>query len=422
MASADFVHLHGHSEYSLLDGGCRVGEMAELAAEQGMPALAITDHGNLFGVIEHYRACQDAGIKPIIGCEVYVAIDSRHSRQAARGLTHASNHLVLLAKDATGYRNLTKLVSKGYLEGYYYNPRIDKELLREHAEGLICMSGCIGGEIPHLIQREGLAAAEKVAREFIDIFGDDYYLEIQRHDIDPEVKANDGLLKLHRKLGVPLVATNDFHFLRATDHDAHDALICIQTNKTVDEKNRLCYPDGLYMKSPEEMRSLFADLPDALERTLEIADKCNVELEFGKTYMPDFPIPAGYASSDDYLTQLAQEGLERRYGSVDPAVQERLAYELSVITSQDFSGYFLIVWDLVNYARNQGISVGPGRGSAAGWLGSCFPRISNVDPIKYDLIFERFLNPERIEPPDIDVDFDDTRRDEVLRYVVDKYG
>ena len=422
MASADFVHLHGHSEYSLLDGGCRVGDMAELAAEQGMPALAITDHGNLFGVIEHYKTCQDAGIKPIIGCEVYVAIDSRHSRQAARGLTHASNHLILLAKDATGYRNLTKLVSKGYLEGYYYNPRIDKELLREHAEGLICMSACIGGEIPHLIQREGLAAAEKVAREFMDIFGDDYYLEIQRHDIDPEAKVNDGLLKLHRKLGVPLVATNDFHFLRATDHDAHDALICIQTNKTVDEKNRLCYPDGLYMKSPEEMRTLFADLPHALERTLEIADKCNVELEFGKTYMPDFPIPAGYASSDDYLTQLAQEGLERRYGSVDPAVQERLEYELSVITSQDFSGYFLIVWDLVNYARNQGISVGPGRGSAAGCLASYCLGITNVDPIKYDLIFERFLNPERIEPPDIDVDFDDTRRDEVLRYVVDKYG
>ncbi|CAI8026480.1 DNA polymerase III subunit alpha [Geodia barretti] len=296
----------------------------------------------------------------------------------------------MLAKDTTGYRNLTKLVSKGYLEGYYYNPRIDKELLREHAEGLICMSACIGGEIPHLIQREGLAAAETVAREFMDIFGDDYYLEIQRHDIDPEAKVNDGLLKLHHKLGVPLVATNDFHFLRATDHDAHDALICIQTGKTVDEKNRLCYPAGLYMKSPEEMQTLFADLPDALERTLEIADKCNVELEFGKTYMPNFPIPAGYASSDDYLTQLAQEGLERRYGTVDPAVQERLDYELSVITSQDFSGYFLIVWDLINYARQQDIS--------------------------------RFLNPERIEPPDIDIDFDDTRRDEVLRYVVDKYG
>ena len=422
MASADFVHLHGHSEYSLLDGGCRVGEMAELAAEQGMPALALTDHGNLFGVIEHYKTCQDAGIKPIIGCEVYVAIDSRHLRQAARGLTHASNHLILLAKDTTGYRNLTKLVSKGYLEGYYYNPRIDKELLREHAEGLICMSACIGGEIPHLIQREGLAAAETVAREFMDIFGDDYYLEIQRHDIDPEAKVNDGLLKLHHKLGVPLVATNDFHFLRATDHDAHDALICIQTGKTVDEKNRLCYPAGLYMKSPEEMQTLFADLPDALERTLEIADKCNVELEFGKTYMPNFPIPAGYASSDDYLTQLAQEGLERRYGTVDPAVQERLDYELSVITSQDFSGYFLIVWDLINYARQQDISVGPGRGSAAGCLASYCLGITNVDPIKYDLIFERFLNPERIEPPDIDIDFDDTRRDEVLRYVVDKYG
>ena len=284
------------------------------------------------------------------------------------------------------------------------------------------MSACIGGEVPHLIQREGLAAAEAVAREFMDIFGDDYYLEIQRHDIEPEAKVNDGLLKLHRKLGVPLVATNDFHFLGAADHAAHDALICIQTGKTVDEKTRLCYPDGLYMKSPEEMRTLFADLPDALERTLEIADKCNVELEFGKTYMPDFPIPTGYASSDDYLTQLAQEGLERRYGRVDTAVQERLDYELSVITSQDFSGYFLIVWDLVNYARNQGISVGPGRGAAAGCLASYCLGITDVYPIKYDLIFERFLNPERIEPPDIDIDFDDTRRDEVLRYVVDKYG
>ena len=422
MASAGFVHLHGHSEYSLLDGGCRVGEMAELAAEHKMPALAITDHGNLFGAIQHYQACQAAGINPIIGCEVYVAIESRHLRQAARGLTHASNHLVLLAKNDTGYRNLTRLVSKGYLEGYYYNPRIDKEILREHAEGLICMSACIGGEIPHLIQREGLAAAEKVAREFMDIFGNDYYLEIQRHDIDPEAKVNDGLLRLHRKLGVPLVATNDFHFLHAADHAAHDALICIQTGKTVDEKNRLCYPDGLYMKSSEEMWSLFADLPDALERTLEIADKCNVELEFGRTYMPDFPIPAGYASSDEYLMQLAQEGLERRYGTVDPAVQERLDYELSIITSQDFAGYFLIVWDLINYARKEGISIGPGRGSAAGCLASYCLGITNIDPIKYDLIFERFLNPERIEPPDIDIDFAHTRRDEVLRYVVDKYG
>ena len=423
MASAGFVHLHGHSEYSLLDGGCRIGEMAEAAAELGMPALAVTDHGNLFGTIEHYKACKAAGIKPIIGCEVYVAIESRHLRKAARGLTHASNHLVLLAKNATGYRNLTKLVSKGYLEGFYYNPRIDKELLREHSEGLICMSACIGGEVPHMIQREGYNEAEKIAREFMEIFGDDYYLEIQRHDIEPEVKVNENLLRLHDKLGIPLVATNDFHFLHADDHDAHDALICIQMGKTVDEQNRLCYPDGLYMKSPDEMHALFSDLPDALERTLEIADKCDVELEFGNTYMPDFPIPDGYDSSDDYLTQLAYEGLEQRYGSaVDVAVKERLDYELSVINGQDFSGYFLIVRDFINYAREQDISVGPGRGSAAGCLASYCLGITNTDPIKFDLLFERFLNPERIEPPDIDIDFAHTGRDKVLKYVVDKYG
>ena len=423
MASAGFVHLHGHSEYSLLDGGCRIGEMAETAAELGMPALAVTDHGNLFGTIEHYKACKAAGIKPIIGCEVYVAIESRHLRKAARGLTHASNHLVLLAKNATGYRNLTKLVSKGYLEGFYYNPRIDKELLREHSEGLICMSACIGGEVPHMIQREGYNEAEKIAREFMEIFGDDYYLEIQRHDIEPEVKVNENLLRLHDKLGIPLVATNDFHFLHADDHDAHDALICIQMGKTVDEQNRLCYPDGLYMKSPDEMHALFSDLPDALERTLEIADKCDVELEFGNTYMPDFPIPDGYDSSDDYLTQLAYEGLEQRYGSaVDVAVKERLDYELSVINGQDFSGYFLIVRDFINYAREQDISVGPGRGSAAGCLASYCLGITNTDPIKFDLLFERFLNPEHIEPPDIDIDFAHTGRDKVLKYVVDKYG
>ena len=422
MAQSEFVHLHGHSEYSLLDGGCRVGDMAELAAELGMPALAVTDHGNLFGAVEHYRACKDAGIKPIIGCEVYVAIESRHLRKPARNLQHASNHLVLLAKNAVGYKNLVKLVSKGYLEGYYYNPRIDRELLAQLSEGLLCLSGCVSGEVAHLLREDGLNAAEQAARDYLDIFGEDYYLEIQRHDIPAEAVVNDGLLKLHQKLGVPLVATNDFHFLRADDHDAHDALICIQTGKTVDEKNRMCYPDGLYMKSPDEMSTLFADLPDALERTLEITDKCDLEFEFGHTYMPDFPIPEGYSSSDDYLTQLAREGLERRYRQVEPAVQERLDFELGVITGQGFSGYFLIVRDLINYAREQDISVGPGRGSAAGCLTSYCLGITNTDPIEFDLLFERFLNPERIEPPDIDIDFAHTGRDKVLRYVVDKYG
>ncbi|MEE2726501.1 MAG: DNA polymerase III subunit alpha [Candidatus Latescibacterota bacterium] len=422
MASAGFVHLHGHSEYSLLDGGCRIREMAETAAELGMPAMAVTDHGNLFGVVEHYKACKEVGIKPIIGCEVYVAIESRHLRKAARGLAHASNHLVLLAKNATGYRNLTKLVSKGYTEGYYYNPRVDKELLREYSEGLVCLSACVGGEVPHMIQREGVAEAEKVAREFMEIFGDDYYLEIQRHGIDIEEKVNDGLLRLHKKLGVPLVATNDFHFLSADDHAAHDALICIQTGKNIGDENRMCYPEGLYMKSPDEMYKLFDDLPGATERTLEIAEKCDVELEFGTMHMPEFPIPREHDSSEGYLVNLANEGLGKRYSSIEPEVQERLEYELDVITKMGFSGYFLIVWDFVNYARESGISVGPGRGSAAGSLVSYCLGITDTDPIKYDLLFERFLNPERISMPDIDIDFADVHRDKVLKYVVDKYG
>ena len=422
MPRAEFVHLHGHSEYSLLDGGCRIGDMAALAADLEMPALAVTDHGNLFGAVEHYQACREAGIKPIIGCEVYVAVGSRHDRKAAKGLSHASHHLVLLARNSSGYHNLVKLVSKAYLEGFYYFPRIDRELLAEHCEGLICLSGCVSGEIPHLLQNEGLAAAEQSARWFADHFGEDFYLEIQRHGIEAEAKVNEGLLELHRKLGVPLVATNDFHFLRADDHDAHDALICIQTGKTVDDDNRLCYVDGLFMKSPAQMQELFADLPGALEKTVEIADKCDLELDFGKSLMPDFPIPEGYESSGDYLTRLAREGLEERYGKPDPVLEKRLDYELDLLIKEGFAGYFLIVWDIVNFARDSRISVGPGRGSASGSLVSYCLKITDTDPIRFGLLFERFLNPERIEPPDIDIDFADTGRDKVVRYIVDKYG
>jgi DNA polymerase-3 subunit alpha len=424
MSSAEFVHLHGHSEYSLLDGGCHIGQMAGAAAEHGMPALAVTDHGNLFGAVAHYRGCQDAGIKPILGCEVYVAIGSRHDRVAARGLQHASNHLVLLVKNETGWRNLTKLVSKGYTEGFYYNPRIDKELLREHAEGLICMSACVSGEIAHLIQQEGLAEAEAAAREFMDIFGDDYYLEIQRHGIDIEEKVNDGLLRLHKKLDVPLVATNDFHFLHKEDHAAHDALICIQTGKMIADppSQRMCYPQGLYMKSPAQMQELFADLPQAIESTVAIAEKCDVTLEFGQQHMPDFPIPPDFESSEHYLRKLTQEGLESRYDEVTPEIQQRCDYELDVITKEGFSGYFLIVRDFVQYARDNGVSVGPGRGSAAGCLVSYCLGITNTDPIRYDLLFERFLNPERLSLPDIDIDFADTGRDLVVRYMIDTYG
>mgnify|MGYP002640256104 CR=1 FL=1 len=424
MATAEFVHLHGHSEYSLLDGGCHIGQMAGAAAEYGMPALAVTDHGNLFGSIAHYRTCEKAGIKPIIGCEVYVAIGSRHDRAAARGLQHASNHLILLAKNDTGWRNLTKLVSKGYTEGFYYNPRIDKDLLREFGEGLVCMSACVSGEVAHLIQKDGLAAAEEAARQYMDIFGDDYYLEIQRHGIDIEAKVNDGLLKLHKKLGVPLVATNDFHFLHADDHAAHDALICIQTGKMIADPPtaRMCYPTGLYMKSPAEMQQLFADLPDAIENTVAIAEKCDVKLDFGQQHMPDFPIPPSFTSSAAYLKDLAQQGLEKRYDEVTPEIQHRLDYELELIIKEDYTGYFLIVRDIVQHARESGVSVGPGRGSAAGCLVSYCLAITNTDPIKHNLLFERFLNPERMSPPDIDIDFADTGRDIVVRYMIDTYG
>ena len=422
MATAEFVHLHGHSEYSLLDGGCHIDDMAAQADSYDMPGLAITDHGNLFGAIAHYKACARAGINPVVGCEVYVSIGSRHERQAARGLQHGSNHLVLLARDAEGWRNLTKLVSKGYLEGYYYNPRIDKEILRDHRDGLTCLSGCIGGEIPHLLQTEGLGAAEAAAREFRDLFGENYYLEIQRHGIDPEETVNPGLLKLSEKLDIPLVATNDFHFLQAEDHSAHDALVCIQTGKMVGEENRLCYPTGLYMKTAAEMQKLFRDLPEALENTVRIAEQCDLSFEFGKMQLPAFPIPDGFAGDVEYLTHLATEGMRRRYGHIDEALQKRLDYELGVIAQMGYCGYFLIVWDYINYARQQGITVGPGRGSAAGSMAAYCLGITGIDPMKYDLLFERFLNPERVSMPDVDIDFPDTGRDQVIRYVVEKYG
>ncbi len=420
MASPEFVHLHGHSEYSLLDGGCHVKAMAPAAAEQGMSALAVTDHGNLFGAISHYRSCRDAGVKPILGCETYVSIGSRHERKGARGLTHGSNHLVLLAKNHTGWKNLIKLVSKGYTEGFYYNPRIDKELLRKYSEGLVCLSACVSGEVAHLIQEEGLDSAETAAREFMNIFGDDYYLEIQRHGIDIEAKVNDGLLKLHDRLGVPLVATNDFHFLHADDHAAHDALVCIQTGKMLAETQRMCYPAGLYMKSPAEMQELFADLPQAIESTVAIADKCDVELEFGNLILPEFSIPEQFEHAFTYLTHLAHVGLKRRYDRTDDALINRVDYELGVIQQMGFVDYFLIVWDYVHYAHSIGMTVGPGRGSGAGSLVAYSLGITNTDPIKHSLLFERFLNPERVSPPDFDIDFAD--REKLVQYVVDKYG
>ncbi len=423
MASdAEFVHLHNHSEFSLLDGSCRLPAMAARAAQYGMPAVALTDHGNMFGVIQHYRACTAAGVKPLIGCELYVAIGSRFDRHEARGLKHASNHLVLLAKNSVGYRNLTKLSSLGYTEGFYYNPRVDRELLSQHREGLICLSACINGEIPHLIGMDRMDQAQTAATEFRDIFGEDFYLEIQRHGIDEEIRINAGLIALHQQLDIPLVATNDVHFLDADDHAAHDVLLCVQTGKTILQDNRMRYPEGLYLKSPAEMQALFADLPQAVENTVRIADACNLELSFGQMHMPRFPIPAGFADDGEFLTHLANAGLRERYEHIDITLQERLDFELDVINRMGFAGYFLIVQDYVRFARENGITVGPGRGSAAGSLVAYCLKITNTDPIKHGLLFERFLNPERVSMPDIDIDFADTGRDRIIQYVVQRFG
>ena len=419
---AEFVHLHSHSMYSLLDGACKIDKLATRAAEWGMPAAAITDHGNLFGAVDFYRAMKEVDVKPIIGCEVYCAIGSRFEKKPARGVPSGSNHLVLLAKNTRGYYNLVKLVSAGYMEGFYYHPRIDKELLREHSEGLVCLSGCLSGEVPHLIEREGVPAAMSAMEEFLDIFGEDYYLEIQRHGIDREPRINDGLIRLHREMGVPLVATNDSHFLGADDHEAHAVLVALQTGKTLNDPGRMCYPTDVYFKSADEMHTLFSDIPHAVERTLEIAEKSNIELAFGDYLAPEFPLPAEFKSADEYLKHLAREGLERRFDSISPDLHKRLEFELDLIVSKGLAGYFLIVWDYVNYAKGHGISVGPGRGSCAGSLAAYALRITDLDPIKYNLLFERFLNPERVSLPDIDIDFSDKKRDQVIKYVSEKYG
>ncbi len=421
MAASDFVHLHSHTEYSLLDGASKIGSIAERAAEWGMPAVAMTDHGNLFGAIDFYRGMREADVKPIIGCEVYCAIESRFSKKLARGIQSASNHLVLLVKNEVGYKNLTKLVSSGYLEGFYYAPRIDRELLRAHSEGLVCLSACVSGEIPHLIEREGVGEAQKAAEDYVDIFGDDFYLEIQRHGIDKEEKINDGLLKLHKEMGIPLVATNDSHFLREEDHEAHAALVAIQTGKTLDDPNRMCYPSGVYFKSAEEMYTLFHDLPHACEQTVEIADKCHFEMSFEESHAPDFPLPAGFDDPLVYLEHRARKGLEDRIGRITPEYEERLTFELDVIQQTGYPGYFLILGDLVDFCRENEIRAG-GRGSAVSSLVSYALEITTVDPLEYELVFERFLNPDRISPPDIDYDIADRDRERVIEYVVEKYG
>lgn len=418
-----FVHLHVHTEYSLLDGASRIKDLVLHAKELNMPAIAITDHGSMYGVIEFYQTAVKHGIKPIIGCEVYVAPRSRFEKNTAEG--GAYYHLILLAENNEGYKNLIRLVSLGYSEGFYYKPRIDMEILREYNEGLICLSACIAGELPCRILRGDLDGAYALTEEFISIFGRDrFYLEMQNHALEEERMVNEELCKIAEKYRLGLVATNDLHYVRREDAQSHDVLLCIQMGKTVDEPGRMKFPnDSFYLKSAEEMAELFPSCPEAIANTRKIAERCNVSFDFGELFLPVFELPPGFDSDARYLQHLCEEGIEWRYGK-EPSdeVHTRLAYELDVIDKMGFSGYFLIVWDFIKYAREHDIAVGPGRGSAAGSIVAYLLGISNIDPLKYQLLFERFLNPERVTMPDIDVDFCYVNRGKVIEYVAKRYG
>ena len=418
----NFTHLHVHTEYSLLDGASKIKELVARTKELGMDSIAITDHGVMYGVIDFYRACREVGIKPIIGCEVYVAPGSRFDREVGRG-EDRYYHLVLLAENDLGYHNLMKIVSRGFTEGYYYKPRVDMEVLREFHEGVIALSACLAGEVAVQIRRGFLAEAREAALRYLDIFGEgNYFLELQDHGIPDQTVVNTELLKMHEGLGIPLVATNDIHYVNAKDWEAHDFLLCIQTNKKLKDEDRMRYEGGqYYLKSPEEMEALFPYAKEALENTYKIAQRCNVEIVFGEQKVPKFDVPAPY-DAYGYLEHLCREGIKRRYQPVTKELQERLDYELGTIKHMGYVDYFLIVWDFIHYAREHGIPVGPGRGSAAGSIVAYCLEITNIDPIRYNLLFERFLNPERVSMPDIDIDFCYERRQEVIDYVVRKYG
>src|SRR5579862_7961439 len=424
MAADPFVHLHVHTEFSLLDGAVRIKELVKKAAGFDMPAVAMTDHGNLYGAIDFYKAARDAGVKPIIGCEAYVA-PGAHTERQANSARDAACHLTLLAQNEKGYRNLVKLVSKAHLDGYYYKPRIDKTLLAEHAEGLIGLSGCLKGEINMAIQGDRMQRAREHAAQYRDILGkDNFFLELHRHGIEAQDKCNHVLTGFAKEFGLGLVAANDVHFLEHSHHEAHDVMICIGTGANKADERRMHYVPELYFKSPEEMRRLFADCPEAIRNTVEIANRCDLKLEFGVPKYPAFPPPPGL-TREQYLRSICQEGLRRRYGArveSEPELERRLEYELSVLEKTGFTSYFLIVWDFIDFARKRGIPVGPGRGSAAGSMVAYVMGITDIDPLRFGLLFERFLNPDRISPPDIDVDFCQNRRGEVIDYVRHKYG
>jgi DNA polymerase-3 subunit alpha len=419
---SSFVHLHVHSQYSLLDAMCHIDELLEKCVEYQMPALALTDHGNLCGAIEFYKKAQEHGIQPIIGCELYVAPKSRQIRAKEGGTNYY--HLTALARNEVGYKNLIQLTSAGYLEGFYYKPRVDKELLRRHRDGLILLSGCRSSEISRLIQSGRFEAAVEVAREFCAIVGrENFYVELQNHGVESEQALRGQLKELARRLDLPLVATNDVHYIRRADRAAHDVLLNIQSEKTLGDEDRRSYDsDEYYFRSPDEMAAFFADEPEALEKTLAIAQRCTLDLDLATAHLPSYELPPGYDDVNKYLRDLAYQGARERLREITPLIQERLDYELGVIAKMGYSGYFLIVQDFVQYAKRHQIPVGPGRGSAAGSLVCYCIGITDVDPLEYDLIFERFLNPARISLPDIDIDFCEVRRDEVIRYVEQKYG
>jgi len=419
---SDFVHLHLHTQYSLLDGACKLEDIFSAAEKYKMPAVAMTDHGNMFGAIEFYEMAMSRGIKPIIGCEIYVAPDSRFEK-SSKGIQEASYHMLLLVKDEQGYKNLMKLVSIGYVEGFYYKPRVDKESLAAYNDGIIATSACLKGEIAHSIMAGNIDHARRMADEFRHIFGKgNFYLEVQDNLIKEQEQVNKEIIKIAKDLDIPLVATNDVHYIEKDDAKAHDALLCIQTQSMINDPNRMrMSTDEFYFKSPDVMKRTFGQtVPEALKNTIEIAEKCNLELDFSKANLPTFKAPEG-TTRENYLKKLIHEGLLKKYNRIDKEIEDRLEQELKVIEKSGFVSYFLIVWDFINYAKSKGIPVGPGRGSAAGSVVSYALGITDIDPLKYDLLFERFLNPERITLPDIDIDFCYERRQEVIEYVVNKY-
>ena len=421
MWHANFVHLHVHSEYSLLDGACRITELVTQAKKHKMPALAITDHGVMYGVIQFYKEAIKQGIKPIIGCEMYLAPRSRFDKSSKNKETPF--HLILLVKNDEGYRNLIKLVTLSYLEGFYYKPRIDQEILKEYSSGLIALSACLKGEIPQYILQKDIKKAKEVTLNFIKIFGEEnFYLELQKNGIPEQEVVNENLVKISQELSIPVVATNDIHYIKKEDARAHEVLLCIQTATNLDDPKHLKFAtDEFYFNSPEEMNEKFSEIPQAIQNTIHIAEKCNLEINFRQAKLPEFKVPADY-NTNSYLKELCYKGLKERFPEVTNELQERLEYELSVIKKMEFDPYFLIVWDFVRYAKEKGIMVGPGRGSSAGSLVAYCLKITNINPIVYGLLFERFLNPERINMPDFDIDFCYERREEVIEYVSKKYG